>query len=219
MLSARSLTRSPGFIVVAVLTVALGIASATALFTIVNGALIHPLPYKDADRLVVSGDIVLAADFRDIKAQNRVFKQMALYESRQVVLSKRGQGRLLQSAAVSRGFLPMLSAVPVRGRSFTENEYAPGNDNIALISYALWRKSFYLDPHILGTSIVLDSKLFTIIGVLPRWFHFKNRWFRSDTDVWVPLALTPFTTGAARCSKMDSKWLRRTPMTQLSWRS
>jgi putative ABC transport system permease protein len=189
--SIRSLVRSLGFAVTALLTLALGIGSATALFAIVNTTLIHPLPYKDADRLVVSGNIVLAADFRDIKAQNRVFDEMALYESGRAVLSEGGQAQLLQSEAVSPEFLPMLGAVPLYGRSFAAAEYEPGDGNVVLLSYAFWRRTFHSDSHIIGTSIVLDSKLYTIIGVLPRWFRFKEDWLRGETDIWTPLALTP----------------------------
>jgi predicted permease len=189
--SIRALARSSGFTVTALLTLALGIGSATALFAIVNATLIHPLPYKDADRLVVSGSIVLAADFHDIKAQNGVFEEMALYDSGQAVLSVGGQAQYLQSAAVSPEFFPMLGAVPLYGRSFAVDEYEPSNGNVALLSYVLWRRTFHSDPHIIGTSIVLDSKLYTVIGILPSWFRFKDSWFRGETDIWTPLVLTP----------------------------
>ena len=189
--SMRALARSPGFTFTALLTLALGIGSATALFAIVNATLIRPLPYKDGDRLVVSASIVLAADFRDIKTQNGVFQEMALYGPDQdAVLLEGGQAQYPQSAAVSPEFFPMLGAVPLYGRSFAADEYKPGNGNVALLSYAFWQGTFHSDSRTIGTSIVLDSKLYTIIGILPRWFRFKDSWFRGETDIWTPLALT-----------------------------
>ncbi|HEV2289150.1 MAG TPA: ABC transporter permease [Candidatus Acidoferrales bacterium] len=187
----RSLIRSAAFTVSAVLTLALGIASATALFTIVNGVLLHPLPYRDSGRLLEPAEPMMAADFRDIQSQNNVFEQMAMYEQGRYVLSKGGEAQFLTSEAISPGFFSMLGVAPLFGRSFEPREYEPGAANIVLLSYAVWARSFDSDPRILGSSIFLNSRPYIVIGVLPRWFRFKDRWFAGDTDVWLPLALTP----------------------------
>lgn len=189
--SVRALSRSPGFTASAVLTLALGIASTTCLFTVLNGALLRPLPYKDSDRLVTVLEPVLAADFRDIKAQNEVFEKMVPFETNEYVFSKDGAATVVGIAAVSPAFFPMLGVTPVFGRGFEQSEYVPNNNNVVLLSHSFWVDNFNADTHILGTSIFLNSKPYTVIGVLPPRFRFKRRWVDPEVDVWQPLGLTP----------------------------
>ncbi|HEV2304679.1 MAG TPA: ABC transporter permease [Candidatus Acidoferrales bacterium] len=189
--SVRTLLRSPGFTIAAVLTLTLGITATTSLFSIVNGVLLRPLPYKDSSRLVVASKDVLAGDFRDIQAQNHVFGQMALFEPGRYLLSKSGEAHVLLSAAVRPEFFSMLGAAPILGRSFDPSEYHPGADPVVLLSHTLWTRDFQSDPHIVGRAILLKSKPYTVIGVLPARFRFKVTWFDNETEIWLPLALDP----------------------------
>src|SRR5689334_710904 len=106
--STRGLARAPRFLLTTVFTLALGIASSVTLFAIVNGALLNPLPYKNSGRLAVAAGTVLGADFRDIRIQNNVFDQMALYERSACALSQKGQARPLECMSVSADFFGML---------------------------------------------------------------------------------------------------------------
>jgi len=185
----RGLVRAPVFTVIAILTLALGIASATAFFTVVNGVLLRPLPYKNSNRLVFTVGAVLAADFRDIKAENHVFDQMALFESSKSLLADAGEAQSVESMVVSPDVLPMLGVVPAFGRSFEPGEYHPGRDSVVLLSHRIWVQRFRSEPGILGKSIVLNSQPYTVVGILPAWFHYKFVWYENDADVWLPLAL------------------------------
>lgn len=166
-------------------------ASSIALFTIVNGVLLRPLPYKDSDRLVTVLEPVLGADFRDIQAQNHVFERAALFETGGYILSRRGRVSAVYSGSASPEFFSILGVAPVLGRGFTPDEYRPGSANVVLLSYALWVRAFSADRHVIGRAVRLNSRLYTIVGVLPRTFEFKRRWFDHRLELWLPLRLTP----------------------------
>ncbi len=190
--SLRGLTRTPGFTIAAVLTLTLGIASSTCLFSVVNCVLLRPLPsYKDSGRLVVAVQPLLAGDFRDIQAQNHVFGQMALFEPGEYLLSRTGEAHLLQSEAVQPKFFSVLGVAPILGRGFEPAEFHPGGDRVVLLSHALWVRDFDSDVHMVGRSILLNSKPYTVVGVLPSSFRFKTTWFDKQADIWFPLALSP----------------------------
>lgn len=189
--SVRTLLRRPGFTIAAVLTLTLGLTATISLFSIVNGVLLRPIPYRNSRRLVMASQDVLAGDFRDIQVQNHVFGQMALFEASKYLLSKSGEAHLLLSAAVRPEFFSMLGVAPILGRSFDPAEYHPGADPVVLLSHALWIRDFQSNPHIVGRAILLNSKPYTVIGVLPTRFRFKVTWFDNETEIWLPLALTP----------------------------
>lgn len=204
----HSLARSRGFTIAAVLTVALGITSTASLFTVVDGSLIKPLPYRDSGRLVAAGP-VLAADFRDIQTQNQAFESTALYDSGQYVLSEDGEAIPLQGVAVSRDFFSILAVAPVLGRSFIASEYQPTDSNVVVLSHELWMQRFKSDPQVLGSSIFLNSKPYTIVGVFPSWVRFKENWFGKQADIWLPLALTPLQLE----QRGPPKWTTKGPAT------
>lgn len=201
----RGLVRAPVFVVATILTLALGIGSTTALFTAVNSVLLRPLPYKDSDRLVATAGAVLAADFRDIKTENHVFDRMALFEPVGYLLTNKGEAQSAQGIAVSPDFLPMLGVSPMLGRGFEPSEYNPGGDNVVLLSHRIWVQRFGSDLGILGKSIVLDSKPYTVVGVLPGWFHYKFVWHEDEADVWLPLALNSAQLEQRGAPKWTSK--------------
>lgn len=200
----RSLARSRGFTIAAVLTIALGITSTASLFTVIDGSLIKPLPYRDSGRLVAAGP-VLAADFRDIQTQNQAFESTALYDSGQYVLSEDGEATPLQGVAVSRDFFSILAVAPALGRSFIASEYQPVDSNVVVLSHELWVHRFKSDPQVLGSSIFLNSKPYTIVGILPSWVRFKENWSDKQADIWLPLALTPLQLDQRGSPKWTAK--------------
>jgi putative ABC transport system permease protein len=191
----RQLRKSPGFTIVAVLTLALGIGTNTAMFFLVSSVLLRPLPYHSPDQLVWVSDfmprqqdsIVLESDFFAWRAQNRVFNDMSAYEPGDTfTLTGSGEPQRLPAARTTFSFLDVLGVAPQLGRTFREDEDRPGAPGVALISDKLWRERFASSPSIVGQSMQLDSQLYTIIGVLPRTFEFLDN---SPADVIAPFAL------------------------------
>jgi putative ABC transport system permease protein len=192
----RMLLRSPGFTIVAVLTLALGIGANTAIFTVVNAVLLRPLPYKDASRLVNLNSTLTyfpefhlgesPADFVDIKTKNQSFESMAMYQMSAMNLTGEGNPEEISAGAVSPNLFPMLGVRPLRGRWFIEEEEQPGKDSTAILSYGLWQRRFGADPGAIGKNLTLNGKLYTIVGILPSGFRFPQK-----TDLWIPLALSP----------------------------
>jgi putative ABC transport system permease protein len=176
----RVLRKSPGFTAVALLTLALGIGANTAIFSVLYGILLRPLPYKDAARLVVLSETtpkvgmvsVSYPDFVDWRAQNSVFSKMAAVSSVGFNLSGINQPENVSGLAVSTNFLSMLGMHPFLGRDFDASEEKAGAPAVTLLSYALWQSRFAGDPAIIGRAIALNSRSYTVIGVLPpdlRW--------------------------------------------------
>lgn len=184
----RSLLRAPIFTATVVATLVLGLVSVITLFSVTDALLLRPLPYSNSDRLVTINN-VLAADFRDIQARNNVFDRMTLYSPGAYVLSRGGDARRLMGTSVSPDFFPMVGVSPAIGRAFAQPEFRPGRNDVVLLSHSLWVRNFGSDSHVLGTSIILNSKPYTVIGVLPRQFRWRQRWLDNETDVWLPLAL------------------------------
>jgi putative ABC transport system permease protein len=196
----RSFRGSPGFATVAVVTLALGIGANTAIFTVVNAALLRPLPYRDAGRLVMVWDQLLNlglmrfgasyADYFDYRDQNRVFEDIAAYSSQQFDLTGSTQPERVPGVRVSANLLPLLGASTALGRTFTNDENQAGRDTVVLLSDALWRRRFGADPTLIGKIISLDGLPHTVVGILPRGFRFSTDGSDSP-DVWVPIALHP----------------------------
>lgn len=190
--SVRLLRKSPGFAVVAIITLALGIGANTAIFTVVNSLLLQPLPYPDANRLVFLNetfksfpDVSLSyADFRDWEAHNQVFSGMGATQPQSYVLTGGDSPLLLEGRNVSAGFFATLGVTPVAGRAFHAQDDKPGADPVAMISYRLWQERFGGSREAVGTAFTLDQKSYTLVGVLPRDFDYKN----GQNDVFVPIA-------------------------------
>src|SRR5215469_8027933 len=195
--AARMLTKRPGFTLVAVLTLALSIGANTALFSVVQAVLLRPLPFHDPERLVdvwqtspkhdVLQGQVSYPDFLDWKNQNRVFEGMAAYhETHGTTLSDAGDPLRLYGAIVSPGFFELLGVKPTLGGTFTSDVDIPGKSNVVILSARLWQSKFQSDPRVLGRSVTIAGKPYTVLGVMPRDFQFPI--LAESIDVWVPLA-------------------------------
>jgi len=191
----RGLRKKPGFTLVAVVTLALGIGANTAIFSVVNAVLLKPLPFKDPDRLaIVWEEATFAgfprntpapANFIDWKSQNRSFEDMAATASASFNLTGDGEPERIAAQSVSANFFPLLGVQPLLGRSFLKNEEQPGSNKVALLSYPLWQTRYGGKSDIINRDIQLNGEKYTVIGVLPARFQFVESYVR----LWVPLAL------------------------------
>lgn len=184
----RQLLRSPGFALVATLTLALGIGGNTAIFSMVNGVLLRPLAFEEPDRLVAFVDAGsykgMLLEFRD---QARSFDAIESYTSYPVERSLTGDGEPTRVAttAVTAGLFSMLGAAPELGRSFLPEEEWAGQHRVVVLGHALWRQRFAAEPGILGESIRLDGEAHTVVGVMPAGFDFPS----GSTQLWVPFGI------------------------------
>jgi predicted permease len=192
--AARTLRKNVGFTVVAVATLALGIGGNTAIFSIVNGVLLNPLPFPDADRLVTLHESkpnfeqgsISYPNFLDWQKDNRTFSSMAVSRRYAFSLTGRGEAEQVKAEFVTADFFPLLGVNPVLGRTFTQSEEQPGAGPVALISEGLWRRKFGAAADVLGKSVTLDGKDFTIVGVIPAGFRLLTPSFH-EQDVYVPI--------------------------------
>jgi putative ABC transport system permease protein len=175
----RSFLRTPGFTLVAVLTLALGIGATTAIFSVVNAVLLRPLPYADPDRLVVMRGSL--PDIRDLERSNRSFDGMATWASNQFNLRIGDDTRQMLGGQVSRNLLPLLGVEPLLGRNFTEDDE---RQDTVILGYGLWQSHFAGDPGVLGRTIELSGTSYTVIGIAPAWFRFPTAAFQ----LWAPLS-------------------------------
>ena len=198
----RGFARSPGFTIVAIITLALGIGATTAIFSVVNGVLLRPLPYPAADRLVniwmdnrrmgMADDIHSYPNLEDLRSRNRSFAEIAGYSRGGANLTGGCQETECEPRRVNiiqaRATLwSVLGVAPALGRTFTAEEETPGSDAVVVLSDALWAQQFGADRSILGRQIRLNGRERTVIGVMPPAFRFPA----SDTHLWIPLALPP----------------------------
>ena len=174
----RSLSRAPGFTLVTILTLALGIGSTTAIFSVVNSVLIRPLPFAAPGELVVARGSL--ADLRDVSAGTTAFQATAVWGSNLYNLDAGGDTRQVRGAIVSPQMLPVLGVSPLLGRTFTDED---DRSDTVILSYGLWQSSFGGDPAVLGRTIQLTGAPYTVIGVTPPWFRFPS----SDYVLWTPL--------------------------------
>jgi len=182
----RQLRRSPGFTLVAALTLAVGIGATAAIFTLVYDVMLRPLPFAQADRLVAMEEIaaewsniyptlpVSANHFTFWLQNNRSFDAMALMQQGSAPLGADGRPSQVGVLAATPGFFPVLQVNPQLGRAFTASEALPGNDHVAVLMYDMWRVQFGSDPGIVGKSIRLNGFPYTVIGVMPQSFHMPS---------------------------------------------
>jgi putative ABC transport system permease protein len=193
----RTLAKSPGFAAVVVLTLALGIGANTAIFSVVNAVLLRPLPFAAPDRLmsVVSTrrgnvpDNVSYPDFADWRAQNHVFSEMAAYTADSGTLTGQSEVLHIQGADVSADLFSLLDVKPILGRAFLPNEdkLPAANGAFAIIlSHRLWWEGFHADPGVLGRTIEIDNREFTVVGVAPPEFQFPIQ--GEPVDFWMTMA-------------------------------
>jgi putative ABC transport system permease protein len=181
----RMLLKNPGFAIVAVITLALGIGANTAIFSVVYGVLLKPLPYKDADRIVVAN--ISPPDFRDVRESNQVFDQMAIWASNLYNVNIDGEATQVMGAIVSPEFFPMLGS-PFLGRAWrTDEEMQP----LTVISYDFWQSRFQGNPNVIGKTVRLSNEVQTIIGVMPPEFQYPTRDFKLWTTFGLALSKAP----------------------------
>jgi putative ABC transport system permease protein len=189
----RLILRAPGFSAIAILTFAVGIGVNTAVFTVVNGVLLRPLPYPDADRITmvwmdnrrqgIREDITSYPAYLDWKAQSTSYAHMAAYTPSAFSLTGAGEPERLLGAAVTADFFTVMGVPPARGRIFTADHETPGQDSVAVLSHGLWQRRFGGAADVLGRTITLNGRPREIIGVMP----VTLQWPR-DAELWVPLA-------------------------------
>ena len=190
--SIRTLAKSPGFTAVAILTLALGIGANTAIFSVVNAVLLRPLPFKNPAQLVLMretykqvGNVSVSyPDFLDWRQQSHSFAAMAVINNVGFNLSGVTQPENIGGYAVSPNFLALLGVRPVLGRDFLPSEEKPGTAPVLLLSYQLWQSHLGGDPAVIGRSITLDGRSYSIVGVLPPTFRLLDR-----SDVLVPIGV------------------------------
>jgi len=189
----RQLGKSPGFTLVAVLTLALGIGANTAIFSIINAVLLRPLPYPDADRIMVLNEsagpgqdfAVALPDYLDWRNDNTVFEHLAAThkESRNLSGIPGRDPERISGAAVTRNFFNVVGLSPEIGRTFSEDEDKAGAPPVVVISDRLWRRAFNADPSVLGGSITLHDQTYTVIGVMPPQMTSPQ-----DSDFWMSMS-------------------------------
>ena len=188
----RSLAKRPGFTVVALIALALGIGANTAIFSLVNAVLLRPLPFAEPDRLVwmwgkFSGGnraSVAPLDFLDYRKENKTFEEFAASFSFPLALNLTGSGEpeRLSAAGVTGNYFQALGAKPALGRTFLLENEKPGSDEVVILSYGLWQKRFGGDPGIVGKTVTLDGKAREVIGVMPQNFSFPLA-----AGLWIPI--------------------------------
>ncbi len=198
--SVRSLARSPGFCAVAVLTLAVGIGANTAMFSVVNGMLLQPLPYPNADRIVhlwatyevrgFRGVPVAPLDFLDWREQNETFERLTAGRFWFYTLSGDGNPEQLHGMRVSPGFFQTLGVQTMLGRTFRPEEDQPGRDRVVILTHGLWERRFSSDPGLIGKTISIEAEPFTVIGVLPPDFWFYPI-LGKNVEIWMPMSFNP----------------------------
>lgn len=193
---ARQLRKNPGFTIVAVLTLVIGIAANTAIFSVVNALLLRPLPYADSDRLVMlsinskggdGGDTDFTT-FVDWRERSRSFERMALITSWGGVMTGQGEPERVQGIRVSADYFSLLGVAPLLGRDFSPGEDRPDTRFVVMLSHALWKRRFNSDPNIIGKPIKVSDETFTVIGVMPPGFEdLVAANFYGPAQVWAPV--------------------------------
>jgi predicted permease len=197
----RVLAKSPGFTAIAVLTLALGIGANTALFSVVNGVLLDPLPYPNPQQLTslysrttqFSQSSISYPNFLDWQRDNRTFAQMAAYRGDEFNMTGNGEPERLRTEMVSADFFPILGVKPALGRLFTSQDDHAGAAPVVLLSDGLWKRRFGASPQIVGQAISLNGTAYTVIGVIPANFYYIGSNFRLS-DIYVPLGQWTDTT-------------------------
>ncbi len=190
---ARMLLKKPGFTLIAVVTLALGIGANTAIFSVVNAVLIRPLPYQEPDRLVILNEIppgggqfsIAPGNFADWRDQSGSFVGMAAFRGMSLNLTGDGEAERLRGQRLSANCFALLGVKPALGRGFLPEEDQPEHNQVVMLSHGLWQRRFGGRPDLVGKMLTLDGNGYTVIGIMPSDFRFF-----ADTEVWIPLALT-----------------------------
>ncbi|MCI0722874.1 MAG: ABC transporter permease [Acidobacteria bacterium] len=191
---ARMLVNSPGFTIVAVLTLALGIGANTAMFSIIDAILLRPLSFPDPERLVqiwetdrrqgLFQQTISPHEFNDWRTNTKSFEVIAAYKFAPLTLIEEGRAEYVRASAVSASFFSVLRVQPMLGRDFLPEEDAPGRNRVAILSFAFWKQHFGSDPAVVGRQIVLNGEPHTVVGIMPR-----EAWYPFFAEMWTPLGI------------------------------
>jgi putative ABC transport system permease protein len=190
----RLLLKTPVFTLIAILTLALGIGANTTIFSVVNAVWLRPLPYPDAEQLVLishrntkrEGNFELTpASYLDLRRQNKSFEQIAAYVSYDFNLTGAGEPERLKGLVVSSSLFPLLKVSPIAGRVFTEEDDRVGTPRVVLLSHELWQRRFGAQANLIGQTLTLEDKSYTVVGIMPPGFDFPSK----GTQLWEPLTL------------------------------
>src|SRR5882724_8780089 len=194
----RMLLKAPSFSIVATIALALGIGANTAIFSVVNAVLLRPLPFPNSEQLMMvwETDTSLGMErgsasylnFTDWQDQNHVFERMASYHNSDYILTGRGESTRLQGGVVNANLFPLLGVKPVIGRGFLPEEDKPGESGrVVLLSQELFQRRFNSDPNVVGQSMLLNGKNYTIVGVMPQAFQFPIQ--NEPVELWTTVAI------------------------------
>jgi predicted permease len=190
----RTFLREPGFTLLAIVALALGIGATTAMFTVVDSVLLRPLPYKDPQKLVVTligptaSGPVSPADFLDFRREARSFERLGAAQAWGITLSSGERPERLIGLQVSADLFDVLGVPAMLGRTFAEGDDRPGHDQLLVLSHALWLRRFGGDRSVIGRTLSLEDRAYTIVGVMPPAFRFAPFWI-TRAEVWTPLSL------------------------------
>jgi putative ABC transport system permease protein len=195
-LAARMLIKRPGFAAVAIITLALGIGPTTAIFSLINGILLKPLPYGEPDRIVNMWRSApergwreypfSVPNFIDYRDRNESFEHIAAFTRGSFALAGDGEPEMVEGCTASAGLFSVLGVEPALGRAFLKGDDAPGAAPIVVLGHALWQRRFAGDPAIEGKSITINGRSYTVAGVMP-----PGREFPANSQIWIPITLNP----------------------------
>jgi len=190
--AARKLSRTPGFTIIAAFTLALAIGATTAIFSVIDGVLLKPLPFREPERVVRitnlrDGNRMVSSvpDFVDFRTQTKSFSSMAAIDNQPMNLTGGSEPERVASARVSASFWSLLGVTPAVGRGFAPNEDAQSAGRVVVVSDGLWTRRFGADRRLVGKTISLDGNAYTVVGVAPPRFNYPD-----NPDVWVPLVFS-----------------------------
>ena len=208
----RALRKNPGFTAVVVLTLGLGIGANSAIFSVVHGVLLKPLPYADEDQLVYlrqpqeaidAGNIFFSVhDMRDLLTRNRSMESMAEYHSMSFTLLGRGDAEVVRVGVVSSHFFDLMGMRPILGRDFTEADDRLEAEPVLLMSYGYWQSRFGGDPDIVGEAFEMNGKMHTVIGILPPVPQYPR-----ENDVYMPTSACPIRSSESFRENRDSRMM------------
>ena len=189
----RQLRRTPGFVIITTLTLALAIGGSTSIFSVVHAVLLRPFPWPDSERLVAlfhdydgQPGTISPSNFMDWRSESRTIEAMSAFYTPSYTLTGRGDAVEIEAATVTGGFFDVLRAAPLHGRLLGATEEAPGRDQVVVLSHGLWQRSFGSDPAVVGTTIQLDGESYEVVGILQRGLEYP-----AGAELWTPLAFTP----------------------------
>jgi putative ABC transport system permease protein len=200
---ARTLLKNPGFALLAVFTLGLGIGANTAIFSVINGVLLKPLPYADADRLVLIRQSAPLAgqqdtgvsikEYFDYREQSDAFEGLVEFHQMNFDLLNRGEPDRVNTGVVSHNFFEVLGIKPILGRAFVATDDGPGAEAVLILSYTYWQSKFGSDPNIVGQIFEMNDRPHRVVGVLPNVPHYPQ-----ENDVYMPVSACPFRAAAER---------------------